>query len=431
MAIFRMSGQIIDNKNSHQVSGLRVEAWDKDLIYNDLLGSTVTDGEGKFKIQCDESDFQDVFLDREPDIFFKVFRDSKLIAGTEDSVLWNVKNQDTQIMINITQLSPGFNLAEAKAMLGICAELNGQLQPTPPNTVPPLPPVPLPKNWQRLYKSGESILDNVWELWKNTEVTGQYALAFRGTVTTKPSIVEDLLAVMIPAKGSVDLKIGDFSYQLAADSRAGVHVGFTLGLATLILDVIDKINDYAAKGATQFFITGHSQGAALATLCRSLLQYTKRVTAKDLVYKTYVFAQPKPGNDYYGYDFDAIASNQGMAFRITNNRDWVPQVPFTIQLLKDPSAPNPVTELKEKLANLTDDFEELKQLKDKIEQKLEQKPGHHLKGKILPTLNYVGCGIPIVLQGIEGDNPQNPNDFFWQHHAAIYYQLLCQTFPES
>lgn len=431
MAKFRIVGQIIDNKNDRRVSGLRVEAWDKDLMRNDFLDTTTTDGEGKFNIEFDDADFQDIFLDREPDIFFKVFQDSKLIASTEDSILWNVKNRDTQMTINITQLSPGFNLAEAKAMLGICSELNGQLQPTPPHTVPPLPPVPLPANWQKIYRSNESILDNVWELWKNTEVTGQYALAFRGTVSTKPSIVEDILAVMIPAKGSVDLKIDDFSYQLAEDARAGVHVGFTLGLATLILDVIDKINDYAAKGATQFFITGHSQGAALATLCRSLLEYTKRIKVKDLTYKTYIFAQPKPGNDYYGYDFDAIASNQGMAFRVTNSCDWVTQVPFTIQLLKDPSAPNPLTELKEKLEDLTDDFEQLKQLKEKIEEKLEKLPKHKLKGKILPTLNYVGCGIPITLLGTPGDNPQNPDDFFWQHHTAMYYKLLCETFPDS
>jgi hypothetical protein len=130
MAKFRISGQIVDRKNSYSVSGLRVEAWDKDLMRNDFLDTTTTNGEGKFNIEFDESDFQDVFLDREPDIFFKVFRDSKLIASTEDSVLWNVKNQASEITINITQLSPGFNLAEAKAMLGICGELNGQLQPT-------------------------------------------------------------------------------------------------------------------------------------------------------------------------------------------------------------------------------------------------------------------------------------------------------------
>jgi hypothetical protein len=48
---------------------------------------------------------------------------------------------------------------------------------------------------------------------------------------------------------------------------------------------------------------------------------------------------------------------------------------------------------------------------------------------IVPTLNFVGCGSAISLQGTPGGNPDDPTDGWWQHHAALYYQLLQKQFP--
>lgn len=101
MTNFRISGRIIDRKTHCGVSGLRVEAWDKDLIVNDLIGSTITDDQGAFQLEFDESDFQDLFLDRKPDLFFKIFHNTQLIGSTENSVLWNVEAGETEVAIEV------------------------------------------------------------------------------------------------------------------------------------------------------------------------------------------------------------------------------------------------------------------------------------------------------------------------------------------
>jgi hypothetical protein len=98
---FRIAGRVIDRKTRLGAAGLQVEAWDKDLILDDLVGSAVTDEKGAFQMELDESYFKELFLDRQPDLFFKVFHEDKLIESTENSVLWNVKAGDTEITIEV------------------------------------------------------------------------------------------------------------------------------------------------------------------------------------------------------------------------------------------------------------------------------------------------------------------------------------------
>ncbi len=103
MTTFRLSGHVIDSQTNEGLAALRVEAWDKDLIYNDLVGSTITDEQGAFQIEFNESYFRELFLERRPDLFFKVFSQEKLIKSTEDSVLWNVAAGETQIVIPVDE----------------------------------------------------------------------------------------------------------------------------------------------------------------------------------------------------------------------------------------------------------------------------------------------------------------------------------------
>ncbi len=98
---FRINGRVVNRIHRRGVEDLRVEAWDKDLIFNDLLGSANTDAQGKFQIDFKESDFRDIFENEYPDLFIRVFKEGVLIKSTEDSVLWNLKNEQTDMTVEV------------------------------------------------------------------------------------------------------------------------------------------------------------------------------------------------------------------------------------------------------------------------------------------------------------------------------------------
>lgn len=105
---YRIIGRIIDRETHQGVPGLRVEAWDKDLLIDDLVGSAVTDARGTFEITFDTSYFRELFLDRKPDLYFKVFSGDRLIESTEDSVLWNVEvgAEPVEILVMMPEPEP-------------------------------------------------------------------------------------------------------------------------------------------------------------------------------------------------------------------------------------------------------------------------------------------------------------------------------------
>ncbi len=344
--------------------------------------------------------------------------------------------------------TPGFVASEAENLVAVSANLQG---PTPPLQMPPLP-----AGWTLVFDSQQfGPFDNRWQLWR-TGVSGQFAVVIRGTVLTAGSVIEDLLSVMIPASGSLDLGPITLSYKLAADPLAAVHLGFTLGTFYTLLDpsvgILAQLVENVPRGS-DVFVAGHSQGAAEATLVRSFLAYAKLVgEVLDYQYKTYVFAQPKPGNDHYGWDFEAVAANAGLGFRVANDQDWVPQVPFTFELPSDVNVPNPLSVMaltQLQLGSVATDIEALHarlaaartaQYQPHVaalalvaaRQKLvKTAPSPQAAGSIsiAKTLNFVGCGWEVALQGTPGTNPDDPGDGFWQHHAAMYYDLLEKQFP--
>jgi len=104
---YRIRGQVIDTKTKRGIQGLRVEAWDKDLICSDLVGSAVTDAQGGFQMEFKPSYFQELFLDRRPDLFFRVFRGNRLLCSTEQSVIWNVQAGEIPVVIPVDWAAGG------------------------------------------------------------------------------------------------------------------------------------------------------------------------------------------------------------------------------------------------------------------------------------------------------------------------------------
>ncbi len=80
-------GTVVEEESGKPLQGLRVRAFDKDLIFSDDLGDTLTDAQGKFEIRFTEAQFRD-FGETTPDLFIRVFDTSgkKLLYTTEKAV---------------------------------------------------------------------------------------------------------------------------------------------------------------------------------------------------------------------------------------------------------------------------------------------------------------------------------------------------------
>lgn len=87
---FLIYGEVVVKETGKALAGLTVEALDKDLLFDDRLGSAVTDKAGKFEIRYDKSDFIDLFLDPKPDIFLRVLNAAgKLLHTSKDHIRYN------------------------------------------------------------------------------------------------------------------------------------------------------------------------------------------------------------------------------------------------------------------------------------------------------------------------------------------------------
>jgi len=126
-------------------------------------------------------------------------------------------------------------------------------------------------------------------------------LSFRGTEATH---LEDIVS---------DLRF------IKTDGPFGeVHRGFKFALDTVWPEVEAKIK--SLKDGKRLFITGHSLGAALATLAAATLSHL------DInVDAIYTFGQPKVGNKDFAKEYDKKVGKKH--YRFVNNNDIVTRVP--------------------------------------------------------------------------------------------------------
>ncbi|HSR67623.1 MAG TPA: hypothetical protein VLU25_06745, partial [Acidobacteriota bacterium] len=100
----------------------------------------------------------------------------------------------------------GFNFDEAVVMLAIAQQTYEGTPDNPPSdvVVPCKMKVPKPPgNWQidpAYTPTDTTLLDNFWQVLKNTDNPNQHVIAIRGTVNTTPSILADLLLPLVKAR---------------------------------------------------------------------------------------------------------------------------------------------------------------------------------------------------------------------------------------
>jgi hypothetical protein len=241
------------------------------------------------------------------------------------------------VLISQTKLKPGFDAQEFLDVL----HLEWAHQDSGSRYSPKI----LPSNYKRVYRSPEVGLKNKVDFWLRDDSVGVICLRYTVGGT---SWLENFYSGLIKAQGT--LKLNDstsFDYKFSNDEKAFIHHGWAIGACHLAPYVTQKINEYYKQGVKEFIIVGHSQGAALSFLMRSYLQYAPdSVVPKDITYKVYCCAAPKPGNLFYSYDFDFMTRN-GWAYRIVNTNDWVPQTPFSVQTIGDLHPTNPFSKRKE------------------------------------------------------------------------------------
>ena len=378
----------------------------------------------------------------------------------------------------MADFAPGFVAQEADDAICLCMQLNG-------TGIDGLEPPAVVERWHPEFDSrqtdpaqqevrtladgksqtieGMGPFDNAWAAWKCVVDENLYAIVIRGTVGSRSSILDDVLATSVRANAPLSILMPQgpgkqlplFTVSSQNAGAGAVHLGFIWGAAILLYHETRGILRYllSLPSGSQVLITGHSQGAAIATLVHAVLLHAAtdasgampdELKAKALSFKSYVFAQPKPGNWQFGHDFAQSAGNRGMALCINNNRDWVPQVPLTMDM-PDEVMGNPIDPyLSAKhwlLKRMADAVETgAREIRSSIgevaERAAHEAPaylGRHMSSSsylinqtpldnAAPYLNYVQCGRLYSLEGEAG--PEESSDPLWQHHCGNYYKLL-------
>lgn len=345
------------------------------------------------------------------------------------------------------KLKPGFDKQEYIELLRIVQKQHVDLDKWPSDTLVPKPESTF------AYRSPVIGIVNMWDLWIRKDKVG--ILSVRGTVNDPASWLPNLYAAMVPAKGTLKLaKDFEFNYHLADDPKANVHIGWLISTAYIARNMVPRIDSCYKTGIKEFIITGHSQGGAICFLLTSHLERlkTEGKLPKDIRFKTYCSAAPKPGNLYYAYEFETLTLG-GWGFNVVNTADWVPEVPFSIQTKNDFNTTNffvladPMIR-KQKLAGRViarHVYRKLTKPGLKAQKKYELYLGRMASKtvkKVLPEFeeptyaecnNYVRTGHTIPLFAKEDYYIHYPNSKtqIWVHHFVAPYLYLANQLPDK
>lgn len=348
--------------------------------------------------------------------------------------------------LNAQLLNPGFDKQEYIETLKVNQKTHIALNKWADNTT-----VPDPTLFHYEYRSPRVAFDNIWDLWIHNDKRIAM-IAVQGSIATEASFLANLYAAMIPASGELKLTNDKtFRYHLSDNPRAAVHVGWFVAMAHLSETIEHKIDSCYKAGIKDFILTGHSQGGGITFLLDAHLNQLQREgkLAKDIFFKTYCSAGPKPGNLAFAYDFENN-NRDGLAYNVVNSVDWVPEVPFTVQTTNDFPVVNPFRGAKAMIKKqkfaariaLKHVYKKLDKPSRKAQKNYQKYLGKMVSvavKKQLPSLTlpeyynsnyYVRTGNTIVLYPddayfqLHNNEPTNTN--IWEHHWPVAYLIMAE-----
>lgn len=307
--------------------------------------------------------------------------------------------------------------------------------------------------YQNVYRSPEMGLTNQWGLYRNT-TNNVHEIVIRGTVDYGMSWFTNYYAAMIPAEGEIQIsKANKVKYKLADDPRATVHAGWTIASLFLMEDIKPKIDSLYKANNKEFIVSGHSQGGVISYLITANLKQMQQngELPKDIVFKTYAMAPPKPGNLYFTYQYEKMTTN--WSYSLSNVQDWVPETPPTTQTLKNFNTISPFSEAemsktmkkinwpKRMVAKTI--FNNVSNPTAKSTKRYQKYLGSFvfkMIHKSLPELvepeysnnsDYNRCSNPIILDGLQDKAYQakfnNPEKVMSHHMPHAYLYLIDQS----
>ncbi len=124
---YLISGKVIRKQSKVAMEGLRIEAWDNDLFFNEVIGAAQSAKNGEFEIGISVPHFLKWISEHKPDFYFKVYSGDKLVLITSDEVLWRSGQKVNNVLIEVP-LEQGMesHLASSYAVRGIVSNPFGK-----------------------------------------------------------------------------------------------------------------------------------------------------------------------------------------------------------------------------------------------------------------------------------------------------------------
>ncbi len=227
------------------------------------------------------------------------------------------------LFLNVhAQHTPGFDAKEARDLIQLCnsftyLDLEGSDEAI------------IPADYKRVYTSPVTGMDNLFQVYVHSSGT-RAVIHFRGSTDQKSSWLENMYSSLVPASDTIFKGETPFLYTCALTPGAAIHAGYILGLSYCSDELVKQIQSLNKQGIYTIYITGHSQGGALAQMARAYLNFLpkSKISTRNS-FKVYAFANPMIGNKLFADEYRRRFADPGYSFLIHNPEDLVPKMPVS------------------------------------------------------------------------------------------------------